>query len=625
MEEKITVEWGRAPGASRRLIETPAAHRLRRAQALAPRIPRRALPLLLGFFASVLCATSVSAQSALPFASSDFFFNLSSGFTHTIDLGTLPARPILVAEVIPDSSHPDLIAEIRFQNYQVHEGGGFLCQDLETTTDVSTPVPGTVELRKSLIPCDPIAANWVNDTVDVVVRVLDFGSGLSPATLNVRVYGETLVPFGERFVEFQPTFAPQTVSVLPSKDTSIYEKYPTLSNGGGDLIVVGNDTNPFTGQLEGAVHGLLAFDLVGPVPQTAQVDNAELFMTVDSLLNGGEEVELYTVSEDTVGMGLTWDEGTQDAAGNEWVPAGSDALDATWNERTFLAPWGTPGGDYGPTPLNVRDVFNTGLMSFASPALTSAVAGMVSTGDQEDGFLLRGNPNAFFDTAAMFRSRNASPTQQPAMVVTFTPTEPYQLLDGAGETLQTGVVSFIGEGENFRWIYDLDQDDVLTTDIGGVCTVLADQPNSLPYSYQFEGTPGYTGLDCCTWQIDSPQTETLGTGQAIFFHNLDPGNPANTPPDTDGDGIRDLCDNCVAVPNGPLLGTCVAGSLAGNVCRSDGECAGDVCSLSQEDGDGNFEGDVCVPEPAFGGLVGIGVLGLAGLVPWRRENRELRE
>ena len=588
----------------------------------ARRFPHRLAQAFLGFTLTAAFANVATAQVALPFASSDFFFNLASGVTYTVDLGTLPPRPILVAEVIPDTSHPDLVAEIRFENYQVHNGGGFLCQDLPTTTDVSVPVPGTAELRRSLIPCDPVAANYVNDTVDVSVRVLNFGSGLSPATLNLRIRAETRVPFGERLVEFQPTFAQQTVSLPPAKDTSLYQKYPANSNGDGDFIVVGRDTSPFTGQLEGAVHGLLAFDLAGPVPQTALVDEAELFMTAGSTLGGGERIELYRVSEVPIGSPPTWEEGTQDASGNEWVPTGSEFFDATWNERTAMSPWATPGGDFGPTLLNERDVFDTGLMSFVSPALTSAVADMVATGDDEEGFLLRSSQNFFFDTAVMFRSRNAISSQQPAMVVSFTPTEPYQLLDSAGETLPTGVVSFIGEGENFRWIYDLDQDDVLTTDIGGVCTVLADQPNALPYSYQFEGTPGYTGLDCCTWQIDSPQTGTLGTGQAIFFHNLDPGDPANTPPDTDGDGIRDLCDNCIAVPNGPLLGTCVSGPSAGGVCRSDQECGGNECSLSQEDSDGNFEGDVCVPEPGFGGLLGAGIFGVATLAGLRRNNGE---
>ena len=65
-------------------------------------------------------------------------------------------------------------------------------------------------------------------------------------------------------------------------------------------------------------------------------------------------------------------------------------------------------------------------------------------------------------------------------------------------------------------------------------------------------------IDCCTWQIDG--LGTVGAGQALFFHNLDPNDPANMPPDTDFDGILDPCDNCIYTPNGPFLGSCSDGA-----------------------------------------------------------------
>ena len=189
------------------------------------------------------------------------------------------------------------------------------------------------------------------------------------------------------------------------------------------------------------------------------------------------------------------------------------------------------------TPLASVQISTTGLKSFSSPALTNAVGDMLALGEDDEGFLLAGTDQWFFDSAVKFRSGEEVPVSgsRPSMLVFFTPTEPYQ--QGSGPT---GAVSFIGEGENLRWIYDLDLDDVYETDVGGVCTITEEVPaNFLPYSYQFTGTPGYTGLDCCTWQLDSPQTGTLGAGQAIFFHNLDPGDPVNLPPDTDGDGLTD--------------------------------------------------------------------------------------
>lgn len=66
---------------------------------------------------------------------------------------------------------------------------------------------------------------------------------------------------------------------------------------------------------------------------------------------------------------------------------------------------------------------------------------------------------------------------------------------------------FIGEGENFRWVYDGEQDDILFTAIGGRCEETAfDEGQGLltvPYSYSYEGDSDYVGLDCCTWPIES--------------------------------------------------------------------------------------------------------------------------
>ena len=67
--------------------------------------------------------------------------------------------------------------------------------------------------------------------------------------------------------------------------------------------------------------------------------------------------------------------------------------------------------------------------------------------------------------------------------------------------------------------------------------------------------------------------------------------------DTDEDRLIDECDNCLDVPNYGSLGTCVEG-LTGT-CESDAECdtfsgsQDGVCSLNQEDTDGDGEGDAC--------------------------------
>jgi hypothetical protein len=63
----------------------------------------------------------------------------------------------------------------------------------------------------------------------------------------------------------------------------------------------------------------------------------------------------------------------------------------------------------------------------------------------------------------------------------------------------------------------------------------------------------------------------------------------------DADGIEDATDNCPAVSNGPLAGTCTApGASFGAPCSGDLDCGvGGFCSLAQEDTDFDGVGDAC--------------------------------
>jgi hypothetical protein len=63
--------------------------------------------------------------------------------------------------------------------------------------------------------------------------------------------------------------------------------------------------------------------------------------------------------------------------------------------------------------------------------------------------------------------------------------------------------------------------------------------------------------------------------------------------ETDADGVSDECDNCIAIPNGPLLGTCTVG-IVGYTCHANVDCGtGGFCSMNQEDTDGDGRGDAC--------------------------------
>ncbi len=68
--------------------------------------------------------------------------------------------------------------------------------------------------------------------------------------------------------------------------------------------------------------------------------------------------------------------------------------------------------------------------------------------------------------------------------------------------------------------------------------------------------------------------------------------------DNDHDGLISDCDNCVNIPNGPALGTCLGG-LVGHTCHNNAECNsspsasdGD-CDKNQRETSGDGAGDAC--------------------------------
>jgi len=535
--------------------------------------------------------------------------------TFNVDLGSLPARPRIVVMAVPDSNHPNMQLQIELTDWVDMPDGPGACPQGSATFQ-SNSGPGVATFTYSLIGCNPTLGAFVGKSVNVKLRALSFGSGSGPTSAAIWIRGETRPPTGTVSDQVETDLGPQIVSLVPSRDTVIYADDTAASNGAGSFLWAGSRTISLFSAY--SRRSLLRFDVVPLLSPVSIVDRATLSLGVTSLLGGGGALTLYRVAPS--GSFTTWAEGDANAGGSEFtgVASGIPAA-ANWNYRipTF-SPWTNPGGDVLSPAMPLDAPGALGVHTVEPRALRDAVQDMIAEGSSQDGFMITGPSSLISNVGVQLASReHPTSSLRPRLELEFH----RESIHESG-TVSTGVQPFVSEGQNFRWIYDLDFDDIFVTNVGGVCEVVdTSGPQQLPYTYQFGGTPGFTGVDCCTWRIEGVSS-VVGAGQALFFHNLDAANPANLPPDSDQDGIRNLCDNCPNLANGPLLGSCRTGPTLRAPCRSNAECgAGGSCSLGQEDANGDFVGDVCVPEPgvAAGLAAGSGCLALLTRVARRRE------
>jgi len=559
----------------------------------------------LAFFSILASAGESQAQAiATPFSQNGVVLtNLATEITYTVDFSTLPLRPNLRIEVVPDASHANMQLDIRVTNCNFNYPNEFFTCPATTTFP---PVVGAQSVAFKPWACGAIEPNsppYVGKTCDVKVRALSFGSGGAPATFDVSLRGETEVPFSTLSEEITTTV--QTVSIAPTKDTTLYQFNTGSSNGLGESFWTSLGTG------SNALHSLLAFNVQAGVPAGATITNARLELNALAI-SGAPGLAVYAVPRNP---SVAWVEGNANAASDESTPPTALGNAATWSHRQWfssgaLGAWSTAGGDRQLPALATSNIVQTGALVLSSTALLDHVRTIHTSTTSYDGLLLA--PTA---GAARFASdENAIVASRPRLVVDYF----VSATTGDG-TLETGTIPYFTERQNFRWIYDLDNDNVFVTPVTGRCEYTLAGANNfgLPYTYQFQGSPSFQGLDCCTWQLGSAAGVT-GTGQAIFFVNTDSSNPANQPNDLDVDGIKDLCDNCPSVPNGPLLGTCSAGPSTGSTCLSTQQCNGFPCSLSQDDADRDGDGDVCVPEPGLGAMLAGGLVGLIAFDRRRR-------
>jgi len=562
-------------------------------------------PALLAIAALLAPSGEAHAQAvATPFTANGVVLATpSSQVTWTVDLATLPLRPRLIAEATPDGAHADMQLELRISNCTLQHPVGDPEDPFFCPSPTSTPNAGFQDVSYDTWLCeyDATPPIYQGETCQVTLRALSFGAAGAPATVNVAIRGETIVPTAIHETEITATA--QTVAIAPTKDTTLYQASPTSSNGQGESFWSTAAT------ASNALHGLMAFDVASNVPAGATILDARIELQVLAASGATPAFRLFPVPRNP---SVAWVEGSANAAGDESAAPAAVSNAATWTHRQWLSTtplgaWTTAGGDMGPTSLRNLSVTQTGLIVIQSANLLQHVQALHTDTTTWDGLLL-------FPLSGAMRfasDEHATAAFRPRLHVDYyvPATSP------DGDELETGTGPYFDEGQNFRWLYDLDNDRKLDTSLSGQCEWIPQVNPNLspqPYTYTFRGSPSFRGTDCCTWQIGSVLGVT-GAGQGLFYVNVEKTDPAYQLPDVDQDGIKDRCDNCPSVPNGPLFGTCASGPNTGSTCRSSQACGGFLCNLSQEDTDRNGIGDACVPEPGLGSMLATGAAALAAL------------
>ena len=232
----------------------------------------------------------------------------------------------------------------------------------------------------------------------------------------------------------------ETMTLEPTKDTTIFSDGNGFSNGAGDRFHVGKTRGRLDTKLRRA---LLAFDLAGRIPANVQIDAVTLSLQI----TGKNPIPSnFTVTRLT----SDWGESGSDAGDPGGRGTDAQSGDATWSD-SFLGsqPWGTPGGDFvaessasaTATPI-VPFSIEFPRTEFSSPQLAADVQHWVDNPTENFGWILRSEESRF-GSAMRFSGRVGPAEDRPRLVIEFSerePTDMAELFVGAAD---------LGEGWKF--------------------------------------------------------------------------------------------------------------------------------------------------------------------------------
>ena len=202
-----------------------------------------------------------------------------------------------------------------------------------------------------------------------------------------------------------------TVQVGASKDNTIYQSDPDVSNGHGEYVLA-----------SGTTRGLIQFDIgAASIPNGSTIIDAVLTLNLGLDSGGLSSVSVHRVTS-------AWGEAESNASGDESQGAVAEQFDATWLYSSFDGQlWNSPGGDFGGTSA-ITAVGGIGTYEWLGGGLIDDVQSWVDESSSNFGWLLQVSGQ----TLKAFVSKDAPDVSlAPTLEITFEePPVPHGIVEG---------------------------------------------------------------------------------------------------------------------------------------------------------------------------------------------------
>jgi hypothetical protein len=214
-----------------------------------------------------------------------------------------------------------------------------------------------------------------------------------------------------------------TVTLVSSRDTTLYQGNPSDSDGGSQGMVAGT-----TGRGD-ACRALIGFEIAGNIPAGSTITSVQLSLALavaSPTASTGSPIELHALL-------AAWGEGTAgQGRGPDGIglgfPTPADGTTATWSHAFYnTIPWAAPGGDFvaaasgsarGDASSNATFTWNS------TPAMVSDVQSWLNNPSSNFGWLLLGNELSAGSGLVFYTREAANSAVRPSLAVAYTPPGP---------------------------------------------------------------------------------------------------------------------------------------------------------------------------------------------------------